>query len=203
METEKLNKILIQYIFPIWRKVRQNKISRVFKFLEKDFPILQTVDLNTIISSHFKEMNYTDYSEYRNKTDNSTMMDDCKDIASHIPFKTFSNRIEFTNRFERASNHLYTVWLDEFIHSTHLQMHKDFLSNVQRQSSYSSLHERYHTQIQGDKLSTIIRAHSFYWAATPQGFEIWEIINICFVLGVPVRITNKIYLKLLTLLEQE
>lgn len=93
-------------------------------------------------------------------------------------------------------------WIQELINNEELQLHKDFDENTRaytstRMNRIYNIKEWFDNQINVRKVSPQnLMRDVFRWDRTKQGFTIWEMVNLCYVMGVPLKVTNDIYVKL-------
>lgn len=183
-----MESLIKKYIQPIWYKTRYTQVQCIMKELMP----------NTRIT---KEMFILPILPYSQIDDTKMLTYDVNNIIHMVlPFE------ERGLVFEKAKNIISThrlMWIDEFINSTELKVHQDFNAHC---NSY------FHKDIMAffERQTMTIGRHTpiekrmryvFEWSRTPEGFKIWHIINVCYLLGVPVKTTNDIYCKLIQTLK--
>lgn len=94
------------------------------------------------------------------------------------------------------------AWIKDFVQNTSLPMHQDFDLNIKHFSNRimdteMNIKEWFHFMLHEEKrdASCLMRC-VFSWYETEQGEDIWSMMNTCYLLGVPLNITNDIYVKL-------
>ena len=93
-------------------------------------------------------------------------------------------------------------WIQELINNKELQLHKDFDENTRAYTIIYSdkkrnIKEWFDYQIYTKQVSAWnLMRDVFQWNRTKQGFTAWEMVNLCYVIGVPLNVTNDIYVKL-------
>lgn len=93
-------------------------------------------------------------------------------------------------------------WIQELINNEELQLHKDFDENTRAYTLVCSdkkrnIKEWFDYQINTKQVSAWnLMRDVFRWNRTKQGFTTWKMVNLCYVMGVPLNVTNDIYVKL-------
>lgn len=193
---EKLQEIVEKYIQPIWYKVRFAETIKAAMYIKSKYSSFKNVDFDIVIRDHFKYNKRLEYSKYN---DNKMIGLDIWYILVK-EFCQYSDYSEVQFLVKRQAKKARIEWIEEFKKSKELQLFKDFQENLKRQynRTISQNYSSHYLQSESSEVEDMFRGHSFTWTYTPQGHYIWAIINICFLLAVPVKLTDDIYRKLIS-----
>lgn len=193
---EKLQEIVEKYIQPIWYKVRLAETIKAAMYIKSKDSSFKDIDFDMIIRDHFK---YNKMFNYRKYCDKNIIGHDISYILVK-EFCQYSRYSEVRYLVKRQAEKARIAWIEEFKESKELRLFKDFQTNLKRHHNrtISQNYSNHYLHSESSEVEDMFRGHSFTWTYTPQGHYIWAIINICFLLAVPVKLTDDIYRKLIS-----
>lgn len=175
----------------ILNKARKEEIIIFLKWLQKQYPqdISDIYIQSTVRDFLYKNKQYP----YDEMSDRGAMSWDIKKIT--LP-PSIVNRDKLLRQFHQIQETTRRQWLIDFQEHTELQINKDFTTNHDNEFGdrytissrpwfYMDLH-----------VETIFR-NTFTWCRTKQGFNVWNVINACYLRAIPIEMTNKLYCKLI------
>lgn len=175
----------------ILNKARKEEIIIFLKWLQKKYP--------QDISDEYIQTTVRDFL-YKNKQYPYDGIDDMKAISWDIKNMTLPpsiiNRDELLRQFYQIQETTRKKWLTDFQEHKELQINKDFKTNHDKEFGDEDMVSSRPWFLMDLHVGSMFR-NTFVWCRTTQGFDVWNIINACYLRAVPIEITNKLYCKLI------